>query len=130
MGIRGIVLSGYSPCPPRPELSKTALGADETVQWWYFEEATSALIWLAQDRYNMVALEQTQVSIPIQQAAIPDEEPICLILGNEVYGVDDELLSKCSQILEIPQYGNKHSFNVSVAAGIALFALHELYRNR
>lgn len=130
MGIKGIVLSGYTPFPPRAELSKTALGADETVEWYYFEHSGDVLAKLNSEKYNLVALEQTHTSIPLQYLDLPSNNRICLLLGNEISGVDEELLAACKQVVEIPQYGNKHSLNVSVAAGIALFALHELFRVR
>lgn len=129
LGIKGLILSGYTPSPPRPELSKTALGADETVHWHYFKSDYEAIQYLRDNKYSIVALEQTNSSIPIHEIR-PGESGLCMLMGNEVNGIEDDLLLEADLIAEIPQYGQKHSFNVSVAAGIALYALHECYRLR
>ncbi|MCC5925308.1 MAG: TrmH family RNA methyltransferase [Bacteroidetes bacterium] len=130
MGIRGLLLSGYTPCPPRAELSKTALGAEETVSWFFKNDPEECVHMLKEQGYDLVSLEQTVVSIPIHEFVIPSSKKICLLLGNEITGVDESLIIQSQHVVEIPQYGNKHSLNVSVAAGIALFAFHELYRCR
>lgn len=128
-GIKGIILSGYTPTPPRPEISKTALGADESVLWRSFSSADEALNELRTNDYELIGLEQTDNSELISDLNVNSSDKLCLIMGNEVSGIDDELLPHIKTFAEIPQYGQKHSFNVSVAAGIALFAFHELFKS-
>lgn len=128
LGIGGLILSGYTPVPPRPELTKTALGAEKTVKWSHYDTFEQVLEYLTSDGYTLIGLEQTDESIPVMDVTLPANRKVCLLVGNEVSGIDDALLMKCHHIAEIPQYGQKHSFNVSVAAGIALFALHEVFR--
>jgi len=127
-GIGGLILSGYTPVPPRPELTKTALGAEKTVAWNHFDTSEQVLKYLAVENVSLVGLEQTGKSISVTDLTLPVNRKICLLMGNEVTGIDNSLLTYCQQIVEIPQYGQKHSFNVSVAVGIALFALHEIFR--
>lgn len=126
-GISKIVLSGYTPQPPRAEISKTALGADECVTWIGFDDVKSTLDFLKTSDYRLVGFEQTNESIDIHNLEY-DSRPTCLIFGNEISGIDDEIIPNLDLTVEIPQYGRKHSLNVSVAAGIGLFHLHEVYR--
>jgi tRNA G18 (ribose-2'-O)-methylase SpoU len=128
-GIDQLILSGYTPRPPRAEISKTALGADEYVDWVCFDTIETALEYINRSHYRFVGFEQTTESIPINDLKY-DSKPTCLILGNEINGIDDGILPYLDVTVEIPQYGRKHSLNVSVAAGIALFHLHELYRKQ
>lgn len=123
-GITDLVLSGYTPYPPDPKLSKTALGADETVPWRRCESPTDLLEEFKRQDVLVCALEQTWDSTPIQQFT-PPVQPVCLVIGNEVSGIDPDLLSLADLSLEIPQFGTKHSFNVSVAVGIALYSLFQ-----
>lgn len=126
-GISMLLLSGYTPQPPRAEISKTALGADEYVKWVGFDDVKSTLMFLKESNYRLVGFEQTSESIDIHELEF-DAKPTCLILGNEITGIDDEILPHLDVVVEIPQYGRKHSLNVSVATGVALFHLHEVYR--
>jgi 23S rRNA (guanosine2251-2'-O)-methyltransferase len=128
-GISKLILSGYTPVPPRPEISKTALGADEFVDWVAFKTIDEVFKTIVNPNYRLVGLEQTTSSVPIQELTV-DHRPVCLVVGNEITGIDDQLLPFLEIEIEIPQYGRKHSLNVSVAAGIALFHLHELYREK
>lgn len=123
-GITDLILSGYTPYPPDPKLSKTALGADETVSWRRCEDPVDLLKDLKQQHVRICALEQTWNSTPLQDFT-PPVQPVCLVIGNEVSGIDPQLLSLCDVSLEIPQFGTKHSFNVSVATGIVLYALFQ-----
>lgn len=125
-GIKELWLSGYSPTPPRPEITKTAIGAEEHVTWKKIEDEKEAIKSLMKNGYTILALEQTDASIPLNEypAAI---SPTCLILGNEVTGVDKHLLEHADASIEIPQFGMKHSLNVSVAAGVALYAFFEKF---
>lgn len=123
-GIHELWLSGYTPTPPRPEISKTALGAEEHVSWKMISDIPSGFSFLRNNGYSIIGLEQTNESIPIQDLTISGKK-ICLVMGNEVTGIESEFLDELDQTVEIPQFGMKHSLNVSVAAGIALYAFFE-----
>ena len=125
-GIRELRLSGYTPVPPRPEITKTAIGAEEHVNWQRIDDPSTAISNLKADGYTIAGLEQTDQSVPIHQWK-PESDKICLILGNEVTGVSDELLPLIDVAVEIPQFGMKHSLNVSVAGGVALYAICEKF---
>jgi tRNA G18 (ribose-2'-O)-methylase SpoU len=127
--IEQIIITGYTATPPRKEIEKTALGATETVKWTYFQNPLDAMAWLKAKGVRLCALEITDSSRPYD-AVQPDEFPLCLIVGNEVTGIDDEVLAACDFAIEIPQYGVKHSLNVAVAVGIALFELVKILRRR
>lgn len=125
-GIHELWLSGFTPLPPRPEITKTAIGAEEHVVWKAIEDGSKAIKNLKEKGYTILGLEQTDKSVMIQEYKLPDQ-PICLILGNEVTGIDTSLLPHLDTALEIPQFGMKHSLNVSVAAGVALYALFQKF---
>lgn len=124
-GISEIILSGYTPTPPRPEINKTAIGAEEFVDWRYEKDAKKTVHQLKDEGYCIVGLEQTDDStdLPDFDAAAP--ERICIILGSEVSGIEEELLPLIDEFVAIPQFGRKHSLNVSVAAGVVLYAMLE-----
>ena len=122
----GICLCGYTPQPPHRDIHKTALGATETVDWLYYATTKFAVAELKSHGYKIYAIEQVQNSVPLQQFK-PGNQKTALVFGNEVEGVDDEVLAMCDGYIEIPQFGMKHSLNVSVAAGIVLW---ELVRGR
>lgn len=122
--IQAIYLCGITATPPHPLIRKTALGAEEAVEWHYFSETTEAIEALKQQGYTLCVLEQTTKSCPLNQLPSPLlSDPVALVVGNEVYGVQEEVVAQAQYALEIPQYGTKHSLNVSVATGIALYAL-------
>lgn len=127
--IGGIYLCGHTPVPPHRDIFKTALGATETVPWEYHQDIHTLLGNLnANTATEIWAVEQTHHSTPLQNFPVfPPEKKIILVFGNEVSGVSDEALQHCSGSLEIPQWGNKHSLNISVSAGIVLW---EALRNR
>lgn len=126
--LEGLMLCGYTPCPPHRDIQKTALGATETVYWQHFSTTREALQLLKAKGYTLWAVEQTSQSIPLQHVlGNGQEQPIAIVFGNEVSGVDADLLSSCDGCIEIPQLGMKHSLNISVAAGIVIW---ELVRNR
>ncbi|MHB1278903.1 MAG: RNA methyltransferase [Bacteroidia bacterium] len=120
--VEKICLCGITGKPPHKEIRKTALGAEETVTWEGYENILSCISSYKQKGYLILALEQTTSSIDIRTLSI-DGKAFVLVLGNEVDGVSDEVLAVCDHILEIPQYGTKHSFNVAVSGGIALWEL-------
>ena len=119
-GVKELWLSGYTPVPPRPEITKTAIGAEEHVQWKQIQNYEEAVTSLKNEGYTIAGLEQTENSILLNEFNPPSGK-LCLIAGNEVTGIDDELLPHLDIAVEIPQFGMKHSLNVSVATGIALY---------
>lgn len=119
--VEKIILTGYTGVPPRREISKTALGADEWVTWEYEKDPLAAMEKVRKNGYRIVALEQTHKATDIATYISP--EKICLILGHEVTGVPAELLDLSDDHVHIPMNGKKESLNVSVAAGIALHSL-------
>jgi tRNA G18 (ribose-2'-O)-methylase SpoU len=126
-GIEKIILTGYTAAPPRKEIDKTALGAQETVRWEYCESALEAIATLKARGVKICALEIAEPSRPYT-AMRKTDFPLCLIVGNEVDGIGDELLRECDEVIEIPQYGAKHSLNVAVAAGVSLFEFIRVIR--
>jgi 23S rRNA (guanosine2251-2'-O)-methyltransferase len=121
--ISGILLCGYTPVPPHRDIHKTALGATETVGWQYFDSAMSAVHQLKSEGYRVFAVEQVEKSIPLQEFSSKIPGKMAVIFGNEVSGVDPEVLKCCDGFIEIPQFGMKHSLNISVAAGIVLWEM-------
>lgn len=119
--IEKIYLCGITARPPHRDIRKTALGADESVEWSYFETTNAALNELK--GCHICALEQAIDSVPLREVVFPKNKTVALIVGNEVDGVNDNLFDFCDQIIEIPQFGVKHSFNVSVSTGITLWEI-------
>lgn len=124
-GIQEILISGYTPRPPRPEISKTAIGAEEFVNWTAWDDHIEMLKNIRNEGFTLVGLEQTDRSIPLPDFDAPSYSKLCIILGNEVTGIDDDVIPLIDEFVMIPQFGHKHSLNVSVAAGITLYALLE-----
>lgn len=120
--IQGIYLCGLTPQPPHRDIHKTALGATETVSWKYYSTTLKAIQYLKQQHYTICAVEQTTKSIALQNFAF-SKKPIALIFGNEVHGVGADILPLCHAAIEIPQYGTKHSLNVSITSGIVLWQM-------
>ncbi len=121
--VSGMWLCGYTPRPPHRDIQKTALGATETVKWQYAEKTADALTVLKDEGYRIFAVEQVEKSVSLQDFSFDSEEKVAVIFGNEVTGVDAEVLALCDGFVEIPQFGMKHSLNISVAAGIILWEL-------
>lgn len=119
--IEGIYLCGYTAQPPRKEIDKTALGATETVQWKYFSTTKEALEHLKKREYKLFAIEQVDKSIPLNRYQEVAPKKVALVFGNEVSGIEEEIIALCDGCIEIPQFGTKHSLNISVAAGIVLW---------
>ena len=118
-----IYICGYTAIPPRKEIDKTALGATETVAWKYFKKTAEAVLELKENGYKVFAIEQVEKSISLEQLPVDSEQLIALVFGNEVTGVDQQTISLCDGSIEIPQFGMKHSLNISVAAGIVLWEI-------
>ncbi|MBU6341497.1 MAG: RNA methyltransferase [Bacteroidetes bacterium] len=116
-----LILAGITAQPPHREILKTALGSTETVRWRHAENTLDAVLDLKSKGYRVFALEQTSAKTWLHQIEASAILPCALILGNEVDGVDEMLLPYCDGAIEIPQYGSKHSLNVAVACGIAVW---------
>ena len=116
-----IYLCGITGIPPHKEINKTALGATETVAWEYAPTTLELINNLKSDGYQIVCLEHTSESISIQKFCPKKDQKYALIFGNEVFGVSDEVIEKANICVEIPQFGTKHSLNISVAAGIVIW---------
>lgn len=121
-GVSEILISGYTPCPPRPEITKTAIGAEEFVNWSYHEDEVQLITKLKESGYRIIGLEQTDNSSMLTGYEVSKHASYCLIMGNEVTGIDEKLIPLIDDFVEIPQFGHKHSLNVSVAAGVVLYA--------
>lgn len=119
--IEAIHLCGITATPPNREIAKSALGATESVDWKYFSSSVDSVLWLKSEGYEIVAIEQVEGSINIRDFRVHPQTKLALIFGNEVNGVSDEVLALCDFCVEIPQFGTKHSFNVSVTAGIIFY---------
>ena len=119
-----LLLCGITACPPHREIHKTALGADETVKWRYFESTEAACQALKAEGYKIFAVEQVEGSVPLQNFNF--EPNTAYILGNEVEGVSEEARPYCDGAIELPQEGTKHSINVSVCAGIVMWKAFEM----
>lgn len=120
--VGGICLGGFTPQPPHRDIHKTALGATESVDWWYYEQTIQAVLDLKSKGFKVYAIEQTQGSISLEKFKKSDQ-PMAFVFGNEVEGVSNEVLQACDGAIEIPQYGMKHSLNISVAAAIVLWEM-------
>ncbi len=123
--IEAICLCGYTPHPPHRDIHKTALGATETVDWLYYNNTKEALEDLRQNNYKIFAVEQAEGSISLEKFNWQPSSKLAVVMGNEVDGVDEDLLTLCDGCIEIPQLGMKHSLNISVAAGIVLWKICE-----
>ncbi len=121
-----VALCGISATPPSPEIHKTALGAEDSVEWRYFGDTAEAIATLRAEGYAIVCLEQVKGSINLKDFIPEKGKKYALVVGNEVDGVDQSIVDTCDICLEIPQSGTKHSLNVSVSTAICLW---EFYRH-
>ena len=119
--LESIIITGYTAKPPHKEIKKTALGAEESVSWKSFEKAGEAILFLKENGYKVFAVEQVDDSIFLENLSSVFSEKVAFIFGNEVSGVDADTIALCDGCIEIPQFGMKHSLNISVAAGIVLW---------
>jgi len=129
MRIERVLLCGICCCPPNQEIHKTALGAEESVDWTYYKETLDAVHALQAEGYTVYAVEQAHDSVTLEEVAEQivnrpsSNRKWAVVLGHEVFGVQQEVVDNCTQCIEIPQYGTKHSMNVSVTAGIVMYRL-------
>ncbi|MCB0656158.1 MAG: TrmH family RNA methyltransferase [Saprospiraceae bacterium] len=118
-----LILVGISPQPPHREILKSAIGAEESVPWRYFPTPEACLDYLEETGYALWVVEQTNASTSLLDFRATSQYPLALVFGNEVHGVSEAFLPHANGAIEIPQYGTKHSFNVSIAIGIVLWEI-------
>ncbi|OUU22284.1 MAG: hypothetical protein CBC13_07880 [Planctomycetia bacterium TMED53] len=117
-GVKEIYLCGITPTPPRPEIAKISLGAEDTITWHHMEDPAVAVRKLQNEGYCVIALEQTKDSVSAYEREYP--HPLAIVLGHEVVGVDEQVLFLSDGSVEIPMFGSKHSHNVATSCGIIL----------
>lgn len=123
--VEKILLCGYTPKPPHRDIQKTALGATETVAWEGCDDIISSIHALKAAGYRVMAVEQTHGSVMLQDLQVDNHQKLALVFGNEAEGVSEASLAACDGAVEIPQFGSKHSFNISVSAGIVLWEIYK-----
>jgi 23S rRNA (guanosine2251-2'-O)-methyltransferase len=124
--IECIMLCGITAKPPHREIHKTALGATESVEWKYYPSTAEAIVDLKKQGYQVVGVEQTDGSELLHQAKF--HHPLALVFGNEVNGIDENVIKMCDFCTEIPQSGTKHSLNVAVCAGVVIWHIYSQYQ--
>ena len=127
--VNEILLCGITATPPHVEIHKTALGAEDSMSWKYYEDTLSAINELKEKNYTVFAIEQTENSTLLTDLSLDENQKYAIILGHEVHGVQQKVIDASHGCIEIPQHGTKHSLNISVAAGIVIWdfykGLHE-----
>lgn len=127
--IEQIILCGITPAPPHRDIHKTALGATESVSWDYFKNTIDAVKKLKEEGYLIASIEQAENKVWLQDVNLKPTDKIALVFGHEVDGVAQEVIDKSDMVIEIPQYGTKHSINISVCAGIVMWEIVKKYMN-
>lgn len=122
-----VILCGICCCPPNQEIHKTALGAEDSVSWQYFKDTTDAVRLLRQQGYVVLAIEQAADSTMLHDLRIEPDKRYAVVLGHEVWGVSQQVIDIADDCVEIPQFGTKHSLNVSVTAGIVIYEIAKKY---
>ncbi|MEC7646311.1 MAG: RNA methyltransferase [Bacteroidota bacterium] len=120
--VENIILCGITTTPPNKSIRKVALGATESVDWQFAENTLNAVLKLKKNGYHIMAVEQADKSSKLDNFSLPNK-PIAIIMGNEVDGVSEDVINICEEVIEIPQFGTKHSLNISVATGIVIWEL-------
>ncbi len=127
--IKEIILCGITATPPHREIQKTALGSTESVSWRYVKDTYTVVRELQLQNVKVYAVEQADKSIMLDQFNFRFEQDIALVFGNEVKGVDDKVIDMVDACIEIPQFGTKHSINISISAGILIWEVFQQYQN-
>lgn len=123
--IAHIYLCGITAQPPSNEIRKTALGATESVDWSYHEDTAKLVQSLIEHNYEVAAIEQVDRPVMLEDFSVNAKKPLALVFGNEVKGVQQPVIDQCSYAIEIPQYGTKHSLNVSVSGGVVIWEVYK-----
>ncbi len=126
--IEAVHLCGITATPPNKEIHKTALDAEKSVPWSYFEKTEDSVLKLKEVGYKVFAIEQVENSILLPDFEVEENDRLALVFGNEVKGVQQKVIDLCDGAIEIPQFGIKHSFNISVSAGIVLWDWFKKFR--
>jgi 23S rRNA (guanosine2251-2'-O)-methyltransferase len=121
--VEQIALCGITAQPPHREIHKTALGATDTVEWKHYQSTSAAIETLKDQGYVIYAIEQADESISLEVFEVSAAEKVALVFGNEVFGVEEEVVEQADGCIEIPQFGTKHSLNISVSIGVVLWDL-------
>jgi 23S rRNA (guanosine2251-2'-O)-methyltransferase len=124
-----VYLCGITSTPPHRDIQKTALGATESVAWKYFPETTDAINELKEKGYKLIAVEQAEGAVALQDLDIENGWKYALVFGHEVNGVDQKIVDSCDLCVEIPQFGTKHSFNIAISVGIVLWEVNKPHPN-
>jgi|TARA_B110000444_G_C18846768_1_gene602501 23S rRNA (guanosine2251-2'-O)-methyltransferase len=127
--IERIILVGFTATPPSREITKTAIGATSSVEWTHVDDITDTLLQLKKNGYTITSIEQTDSSVSLLDWDIKPDQKLAIVMGNEVDGVSDEALALSDVAIEIPQYGTKHSLNVSVCTGVVLWEVSRKLRS-
>ena len=128
--IEAIFLCGITATPPHKDIHKTALGATDSVEWKYFEKTQNAINFLKSRDYLILGVEQTENSIMLQDFRMQDGIKYGVVFGHEIRGVQQSIINECDQTIEIPQFGTKHSLNISVSAGVVLWELFRKMKHK
>lgn len=128
--VEKIVLCGITAQPPHREILKTALGATDSVEWTYFADASEAAAVLRQAGYQIVAVEQAEGSVNLDQFEPEESARYALFFGNEVNGVSEEVMALADACIEIPQAGTKHSINIAVCVGVVIWEFFKVHKSR
>ena len=126
--IEKIYLCGITGSPPHKDIHKTALGATESVEWEYYKEASELVKQLKDESIKVYAIEQVEGAISLQNFKVTRNEKYAFVLGNEVKGVSQAVVNQCNDVIEIPQEGTKHSLNIAVASGVALWDFYQKFK--
>ena len=121
--IKKVYLCGITPRPPHREIRKTAIGAEESVAWEYHEDSLQLVAQLQKEGYEILPIEQATDSTDLSDFSIDSQKKYAVVLGHEITGVKQEIIDMANVCLEIPQYGTKHSLNISVTAGIVIYQM-------
>ncbi len=125
--LEGIYLCGITSTPPHREIHKTALGATESVSWEYFRETFDAIVRLKGNGYTILSVEQVEGAVLLDQLELAPDQKYALVFGHEVRGVDQKVVDMSDHCIEIPQFGTKHSLNISVAAGVVIWEVFKQF---
>ena len=126
--VEAIYLCGITGTPPNKDIQKTALGSTDSVSWKYFNSALDAIVELKQNKYDVYAIEQAQSAIMLNDFNPAKQQKLAIIFGNEVKGVQQEVIDASTNVIEIPQVGTKHSLNIAVSVGVLLWDLFQKVR--
>ena len=128
--VNEIILCGITATPPNVEIHKTALGAEDSMTWRFYEDTLSAVNELKTKGYIIFSIEQTENSTSLTEVSLDNDKKYAIVLGHEVHGVQQAVIDASHGCIEIPQHGTKHSLNISVAAGIVIWDFYKMLRER